>query len=229
MNGSPHSDATYINALRTNEDDNPSTQIIKNFAQQLSAANPANIQSVISESMDITEIISFIVVDRMIRNDDGPFHWYCGSSLCSNHNYYWYEEPTNKKLHLIPWDLDNAFENIMGNANPVTPIADEFGKVRNDCQPFTYGDFDIRQWSASCDKLTAGWASYTQEFAQIKSQFKEGPFSKTQANALIDGWVMQIRDATIEAANTNEDAISVAEWESALQVFINQLEFARYN
>jgi len=142
MNGVPQSDRVYINALRTNEDDNPSIDIIKNFAQQISDGDSVDIQNVISESMDVTEILSVAVVDRMIRNDDGPFHWYCEDGKCSNHNYYWYEEPTNEKLHLIPWDLDNAFENIISNANPVTPIADDWGHATANCEPFGYGVFE---------------------------------------------------------------------------------------
>ncbi len=62
---------------------------------------------------------------RAIRHDDGFLHWYCSEDGCASHNFYWYEEPNNKKVNLIPWDLDNAFENIIKNANPVTPIADE--------------------------------------------------------------------------------------------------------
>ena len=60
--------------------------------------------------MNIDEIMSYAVVDRAIRNDDGAFHWYCSGSDCDPHNYYWYEDPTNRQMHLIPWDLDNAFE-----------------------------------------------------------------------------------------------------------------------
>ncbi len=229
MNGDRHSSQIYINALKTNEDDNPSVDIIRNFAQQLADADQSNIQNVIEQFMDVQEIISFAVVDRMIRNDDGPFHWYCDGGGCGNHNYYWYEEPANEKLHLIPWDLDNAFENIINNENPVTPIADDWGQTRNNCQPFRYGDLSILQWSACCDKLTAGWASYTQEYQQIKSQFKIGPFSDAQVSTLIENWALQIRQATIEAANKHDDALSVSEWERALEHFKNQLEFALNN
>jgi len=226
-NGTPHSDGTYINALRTNEDDNPSIDIIKNFAQRISDTEPSDIQTIIAESMDVNEIISFVVVDRMIRNDDGPFHWYCGSGACSNHNYYWYEEPNNQKMHLIPWDLDNAFENILNNANPVTPIADDWGQVTNNCQPYAYGVWNISQWSASCDKLTAGWAGYTQEYDLIKNQCVNGPFSEAQVNAQLDAWVVQIREATIEARNVNDDALSISEWENAIENLKSQLDFAR--
>ncbi len=229
MNGVPQSDRVYINALRTNEDDNPSIDIIKNFAQQISDGDSVDIQNVISESMDVTEILSVAVVDRMIRNDDGPFHWYCEDGKCSNHNYYWYEEPTNEKLHLIPWDLDNAFENIISNANPVTPIADDWGHATANCEPFGYGFLNIYQRSAACDKLTAGWTSFGIEYDQLRTKFVNSTFSKAQVNTLLDTWSQQIREAILEASNTHDDAISVGKWENAIEKLKNQLEFARNN
>ena len=60
---------------------------------------------------------------------------------------------------MIPWDLDNAFSNILGNGNPVTPIPDGLGDITADCEVFTYGRFSLTQRSASCDPLFAAWAS----------------------------------------------------------------------
>ena len=94
---------------------------------------------VIDRWMDVDETLALGVVDRAIRNDDGPFHWYCFEGPCNNHNYYWYEDPDTETLHLVPWDLDNAFENIIVDANPVTPIADEWGEITNNCEPFAVG------------------------------------------------------------------------------------------
>lgn len=229
MDGLAHQNQVYINALKTNEDINPSVELIKNFAQGIKDATPSELQNVIAESMDINEIISYAVVDRMIRNDDGPFHWYCENGGCSNHNYYWYEEPYNQKLHLIPWDLDNAFENLIKDANPITPIADPWGQITNNCQPFGYGALQSQQRSAGCDKLTSGWASFTEEYQQLRSEFKEGPFSEAQVNALLDSWSQQIRGATLEASNAHADAVSVQDWEKAVNHLRNQLEFARNN
>lgn len=226
MDGEPHQNQVYSNALKTNEEINPSVEIIKNFAQRIAEAAPSDLQNVIAASMDINEIISYAVVDRMIRNDDGPFHWYCEKGRCSNHNYYWYEEPYSQNLHLIPWDLDNAFENITVDANPVTPIADAWGQITGDCQPFGYGFLQIQQRSAACDKLISGWASFVAEYVQLKSEFKSGPFSEEQVNMLLDSWSRQIRGATFEASNSHHDAVSVQDWENAMEQLRNQLEFA---
>ena len=225
--GTPTNEQSFIIALKTNEDDNPSVALMSNFAEKLSMAADAELQNVISEYMDINKIVSFAVVDRAIRNDDGPFHWYCEVGGCGNHNYYWYEEPNNQKINLIPWDLDNAFENILSNANPVTPIADDWGETSNNCQPFPYGSFFIYQWSAACDKLIGGWASYEQEYKDLKTKFINGPFSASTVNGLIVAWSEQIRAATQEADEEHSDALSVQKWENNLYQFMDQLEFAR--
>ena len=227
--GTPTNEQSFIVALKTNEDDNPSVALMSNFAEKLSMAADAELQNVISEYMDINKIVSFAVVDRAIRNDDGPFHWYCEVGGCGNHNYYWYEEPNNQKINLIPWDLDNAFENILSNANPVTPIADDWGETSNNCQPFPYGSFFIYQWSAACDKLIGGWASYEQEYKDLKTKFINDPFSASTVNGLIVAWSEQIRAATQEADEEHSDALSLQEWENNLYEFMNQLEFARNN
>lgn len=227
--GSPLSNQYYLDALKTNKNDNPNADIIRAFGQRISDASTNEVPDIIKESMNIDEIMSLIAVDRTIRNDDGPFHWYCNFGFCSNHNYYWYEEPNSERLHLIPWDLDNAFENIGENSSPITAIADDFGETRNDCKPFGFGPWNVVQRSAACDKLTAGWASFMTEYHQKRSEFKSGPFSESQVNRLLDTWSNQIRSAVAEANGLHDDAISVSEWETALNRLKEQLEYARDN
>ncbi len=227
-NGQPFSEQRYIQSLETNEDESPDVSLIRNFAVALSQANSLNQQrSIVENNMNIDEALSYCVVDRMIRHDDGPFHWYCSGNNCSPHNFYWYEEPVNKKLHLIPWDLDNAFENIINNANPVTPIADAWGETRNNCQPFFSGFF--AQKSAACDKLVETWANYTLEYDLKRSQMKTGVFSESNINTQLETWRSQIELATEEAKLTHEDALSLSKWNAALDDLKGQCTYARNN
>jgi len=226
-NGNPFSEREYIENLKTNEDENPTAEMIRSFAQEVANANETDRQNVIGKWMNIDEIISYAVVDRTIRNDDGAFHWYCSGGGCSPHNFYWYEDPTNRQMHLIPWDLDHAFENIISNVNPVTPIGDPWGVISNDCQPFNVGFFGPKQRSAACDKLIGGWASFTEEYAQKKQEFLADVFSEERVNEKLDEWVAQIRDATEEANQAHSDAITVTQWESALSTLKSQLSTAR--
>lgn len=225
--GVPYSDQEYKDALKTNEDDNPSIDLIKNLGQGIADAGLSSAKDVVEQFLDIDEIMSYSAVDRTIRHDDGPFHWYCSDNECSNHNYYWYEEPNEEKLHLIAWDLDNAFANIINNANPITPIADEWGETSNNCAPFQH--LLAVQWSASCDKLTATWASYSDKYEEKKLQLINGPMSEASVNQMLDAWQNQIKDATREASDLNDDAISVKEWELKIIQLKEQLEYARNN
>lgn len=223
--GVQYSDQKYIDALKTNEDDNPNIALIKNLGESIANAELSKAQGIVEQFLDMDEIISYAVVDRTIRHDDGPFHWYCSENNCSNHNYYWYEEPNKEKLHLIAWDLDNAFANIINNANPITPIADEWIETSNNCQPFPH--LLAVQWSASCDKLTATLASYTYKYEQKKLQLLNGPMSEASVNQMLDTWQNQIKEATREASDTNDDAVSIDEWETKIIELKNQLEHAR--
>ncbi|MEM1121579.1 MAG: CotH kinase family protein [Bacteroidota bacterium] len=228
-NGQPHSEQAYLEKLKTNEDENPSVEMIRHFAQAVANASEGERRSIVEKWMNLDAIISYAVVDRTIRNDDGAFHWYCNGPECSPHNFYWYEEPTTQKLHLVPWDLDNAFENIKGNVNPVTPIGDSWGEISNNCEPFSVGFFGPKQRSAACDKLVATWASYVEEYAAKKQAFLEGYFSEERVNEKLTEWSAQIREATEAASQAHEDAITVAEWERALETLKQQLQFARVN
>jgi len=226
-NGMPHSEQSYIASLETNEDENPSAQLMRTFAEEIANSNHRTRRGVVGKWMDVNEIISYAVVDRMIKVDDGAFHWYCGNGGCDPHNFYWYEDPTEKKMHLIPWDMDNTFENLVFNANPVTPIADGWGETQANCQPFSFGSFGLRQKSAACDKLVATWVTYEDEYMALKSQFKAGPFSEAETDAKLQAWSDQIRAATQEAVDLYDDATSIAEWESAMNNLKSGLNVAR--
>ena len=228
MDGYPLDEQTYAAALETNEELGD-VSLMREFGSALETAeSESEIQQVIRTYMHLDEALAYCVVDRMIRHDDGPFHWYC-DQVCTNHNYFWYEEPNNKKLHLVAWDLDNAFENILGDANPVTPIADEWGETRNNCEPFTYGFFFLRQWSASCDKLTGGWASFETEYDGIKQDFKAGPFSQAAINEKVTRWSEQIEQATLEANQLHGDAVTLNAWDRAVDRLLEEIAFQREN
>ena len=226
-NGQPYSEQEYIRHLKTNEDENPTAKMMRDFALDIAGAEQSELKTVIAKWMKIDEIVAYAVVDRAIRLDDGAFHWYCDQAGCTNHNYFWYEEPTEQTMHLIPWDLDNAFENITGNRNPVTPIKDDWGEITNNCSPFKYGSFQLRQLSAACDKLTAGWASFEDEYQQSLDAFQTGPLSIAEVNTRLDRWAEQIRSATVEADQRHSDALSISEWESGLNSLRAGLAFAR--
>ena len=62
MSGEPYSDQKYIDALKTNEDDNPRIDLIKNFGEEIKNASSTDINAIVEQYMNIDEIISYAVV-----------------------------------------------------------------------------------------------------------------------------------------------------------------------
>jgi len=225
--GQATSDSVFLDCLKTNRMANGDSRLIKRFANDIVESTDDELREIIKERMDLISIMSYAVVDRLIRNDDGVFHWYCGSSGCGNHNYYWYEEPSTQKLHLIPWDLDNAFENIGYGKSPVTVIHNKWGEASNDCEPFPTGQPGYYQKSAACDKLIMGWASFIQEYDSLKTVFKTGPFSEDIVYEKVDQWSEQIRVANREARSVHRDALKEKKWDAALYNLKGELRHSR--
>lgn len=225
--GQVTSDQVFMNSLKTNEDENPDFNIIRSVGVNMKNAQESNLLDELSNWMDIEESLAYCAVDRTIRHDDGPFHWYCNGSNCNNHNYYLYEDPVEEKLHVIAWDLDNAFENIRTLSNPVTPVADGLGEVTNNCNPFGYGVWNLPQWSASCDPIFKAWSQDMELYEQKIQELKDGPLSQANVDAVLDKWYDQIQPTVEEASLIHTDAISVSEWGNAVSRLKSDLEYAR--
>mgnify|MGYP001184038725 CR=1 FL=1 len=207
--------------LKTNENENTSIELFKVFGEMMANADSISSREIIKNYMDINSIISYVVVDRAIRNDDGVFHWYnFFLDVSFNHNYYWYEHPKENKLYLIPWDLDNAFDNITFE-NPITFIADDWGEISNDCKPFKYGDWGIKQRSAGCDKIIDAWISFRKEYQQLQTKFQDNLINKSLI--MIDTWSDQIKDATINAEELHTDALSYKKWVRSIELLKAQI------
>ena len=227
--GQVTSDQTFMNGLKTNEDENPNFNIIRSLGINMRNAQESQYLNELSNWMNIEESLAYCAVDRTIRHDDGPFHWYCNGSNCTNHNFYLYEDPVQEKVHLVAWDLDNAFENIRTNSNPVTPVADEFGNTSNNCMPFPYGAWSLQQWSASCDPIFKALSQDMILYEQKLSELKQGPMSEANVDALIEKWSEQILSSLEDADLFYSDAISVSEWNNAVMNLKADLAYARNN
>ncbi len=234
--GEVQNDKALIDALKTNEE-KPDVSFIREFGSAFAASNATNSMDLVRKYMDVNQIISYAVVDRMIRHDDGPFHWYCTDlASCYNHNYYWFEDKKNKKMHLIPWDLDGAFEHLIKNTNNITPVADKWGEISNNCALTNLGNPAFSQRSAACDKLTGAWTNFKTEYVDLKKYFQQNILSDEKAIKQIDIWAKQIEpfiveaDAFYNAGITNEAnkrATSVSTWNLGVTTIKNQVKFAR--
>ena len=67
------------------------------------------------------------------------------------------------------------------------------------------------------------------EYNQARRSLIEGPLSAGILNPILDKWIWQIRGATEWAADVHSDAVTIQDWEQALDKLREQLEFARDN
>lgn len=230
--GAPTAASTFVAALETNEDDaGVNADLITTFAAELAAAAPADRPAVIERWTDVDALLASIVVDRAIRHDDGPLHWYCGGARgCGPHNFFWYEDPTAKRVWLVPWDLDNAFAALSPGSSTVGDfirIPDPFGQITADCQPFTSGRFGLQQRSAACDPLLGALAGMNEKYDQIRARLLAGPMSPERVTEQLHAWTAQIADSVADAAAKHSDAPSVATWKVAVDTLRTSIEASR--
>ena len=220
--GRVRDEASMLATLQTNEDDEvQSAAMIQSFASEV-IADPAAAPAAIVRWTDLDAYLAYYVVDRAIRHDDGPLHWYCSEDGgCGNGNFYWYEEPESGLVHLIPWDLDGAFENLGDDVNEITYVVDDFGETRNDCDPYLASAGAQLQRSAACDPLLAASASFEDDLARLDAELRTGPFAEIDAR--IAEWTSQIEAAVAQAADTHDDAVSVEDWRAAVDALRSDL------
>ena len=226
--GTPRNADEFIDGLKTNEDEDPTADMIRQFAQELADSEPGTEIGVIDRWIDVDLFVRTMVVDRAIRNDDGALHWYCFDG-CNPHNFYWYENPTTGQLTMLPWDLDNAFDNLgsSGVTGSVTQIADRFGDFTDDCAIFFFGGLNLPQKSAACDPLIGPISQLTDEFDAARAEFVAGPFSKESVDERIAQWSTQIEDLVAEAEATHADGQPVSAWREAMAKMISNIDAAR--
>jgi spore coat protein CotH len=223
----------FKNALRSNEEEGE-VSFFKSISDDLQKSNLTEAKMWVSKYMDVNAIMAYIAVDRTIRLDDGPFHWYCdeNGNNCKNKNFYWFEDTRHKKIHIVPWDMDDAFEHVLGNTNPVVPIADKWGQISNNCRGFATPGTTIRQKSAACDKLTAAWVLYKTEYDDARKKLKNNLLTEDQAIAKIDKWAAllspYIKEADLHynASELGFKATTQAQWRASIDTIKKQVRGA---
>ena len=227
--GEPTPRSEVVAALRTNADAADVDAFLA-AADDLASADPGRMAAAVERFGPLPDVMAFLAVDRAIGNDDGPLHWYCGAfslERCENHNYYWYEDEASGAFRLVPWDLDNTFQNLRGDVNPVTPIADDWNEISNDCEPLRFGGLNLYQRSPACDPLTAAWTADTDALLAAVTTLLDGPFAAAAVDELLDEWSDQIADAVAEAAELHDDAVSVDGWKSGIDELRRQIDQSR--
>ena len=94
-------------------------------------------------------------------------------------------------------------------------------------EPFEFGPWNIKQWSASCDKLTKGWTFFSDELLNNKVNFLNGPFDENLVNNIINEWIDQIESSILEESEAHSDATSFEKWKGSVDYLFSQLSFVR--
>jgi hypothetical protein len=189
--------ALYRTALEDNKGPDTDVDKMLAFKQAIDAGGSAA-----AAWLDRDYMLRYIAVDRLILNDDGMFHWYCigpqGSNPgpIANHNYYWYEAQKAGRLWLIPWDLDGSMA-----AEPRVHIDPEWSADGGDCSCHISMGFPQR--AATCDPLSAEFASWRADYETMVDQLLAGPFSEAAVGAQLDAWTEQIAPLVDATAGLN--------------------------
>ncbi|HEX6245991.1 MAG TPA: CotH kinase family protein [Polyangiales bacterium] len=207
------SEERYRIALESNQsDDVPSDKMI-GFAQALRAADDASLPSVLETWLDTDYTTRVIAIDRAIRADDGPYHWYCtqgmdvgdhwglqtkaGNYACGNHNYYWYQDSEADRLWLIPWDLDGSMPNMRIG---YTTILTRWDDVAKSCAAPQQG-VGNSQLPSTCDPLLRGVAlGYADRVRAHMQELIDGPLSAEAVDEKLDRWADQIEPVVDEVS-----------------------------
>ena len=207
----------YLNALTTNEDENPSVERFVKFKQAVDSG-----MAEMERWVDRQAMIDYIAVDRTIINDDGIFHFWCATlgqgnnpGGIGNHNYYWYEPVAEDRFWLIPWDLDNAF-----NVNPTVHIATEWTESGSCTCGFN------SQRAPSCDPLIRLFAQWKPEVDEAIDRVLAGPLSQKRVEDKLAGWSDQITPFVQESEGLLE-AHTLEEFEEGLAELRTTIETAR--
>ena len=200
----------YLDALETNEDEQPSADKMVRFAQALADAGDEGFAGVIEAWTDPDQLVGYMAVARLVDHWDDIIAFYCAGGPCFNHNYYWYESTAEDRVWLIAWDVDHTFEEP-------SPVRTYFGmpdwdEVDADCTPRDIF-LGIQGRAPACDPFIRGMVTQLWDrYAAASEALLAGDFAVDAMNARIDQLEALIADAVVEDPN----GPSVSEWQSAV-------------
>ena len=158
--------------LETNTDA-PDVSDFLAFTAAVAGATPDGFAEAMDPWFDMETILRYMAVDRAIGNWDGITAMYCWNEDCSlfgPHNMYWYHDTgAEGRFHLVPWDMDNTFQDFEPYLHPLYDWMAEKPVPGWNVKPASCAP--IRVWEAShvappgCDRFlnliaSTQWARY---------------------------------------------------------------------
>jgi spore coat protein H len=196
------SDDHFLSALRTNDnpEDNPDVSDMQEFGEAIDGCTEETFADVMSDWMDLDNILRYMTVDRAIKNWDGVVSFY---STYTSHNFYWYHEAESGGIfHLVPWDMDNALPDFDPYMHPqewleTLPIPD-WNVSPLSCNPVPVWNPESTTGVVppGCDKFfnllaATSWDAFT----SLGEALLEGPLDKESMADKVTAWAAEIDDA----------------------------------
>ncbi len=186
-------DSIFFNRLKTNEDENPSFDLIRDFAYALQDATDESVVDVLREYLDIEEAVTMMAVGRALLHWDALWTpWDYGHGK----NSYMYEDTDRQKLTMIPWDLDNILPQRMlhpGWNDPLTPEAGSPPHEECATEPI----------AARCSRFLIGLTQFPEEYRAAVEKYRDDVYPR--ALEKIEEWREQIREATVQMNEIHGD------------------------
>jgi len=196
--------------LKTNEDENPSFDGMLELGAALASAPAPQVPEVLAQRMNADYLMRYVAVDRALRHDDGPFHWYCMSAAaCYTHNFYFYQERDQQRFWIVAWDLDTAF-NV---DNLTTTIWFDWDDATLGCEPKSNPPFNLPLRAPVCDPAQRGMALMQQQYLDDTRELLDGPMQREVLEERLLEWEQQIYPAVLEAAAAHDDAQDFESWQ----------------
>lgn len=228
----PLSAERWRSGLQTNKDKKNSFDRMLELGRSVMQESGDGRARAIRDWMSVTNSLRFVAVDRTIRADDGPTHYYCEDGGCWSHNFYVYEEEKSPRAWLIPWDLDNSF--VVGGS--LGNVGDQFLRVVTEwndhsvvCRP-SPGDasFAQPQLPPACDPLwNALGCYYDGEYKAALMELLAGPFSERVVEEKLVAWQAQITKAVDEAYAADNRQLTAQAWSEGLADLRARIKYLR--
>lgn len=190
------SDAELLAALQTNEE-RADVSGLRAFADAVGRASSGSFAREVGPFIDVDALLRYLAVDRALRNWDGVTAFY---SVRTSHNFFWYhDDASSPRFHLIPWDLDSTFWAFHPYAQPeqwvTAPPVPDLNERPLSCERRVIWEAagTERVMPPRCDKLLnwlaeANWS----RLVGLGQELSAGPLAPARLRELARGYAEQL-------------------------------------
>jgi len=209
------SDEDFAAALETNEEAADVTDM-RDFAAAIAGSNADDFVERMAPWVDLDQVLRYVVVDRATKNWDGITAFY---TPYSSHNFFWYHDDSSRdRFHLIPWDLDNTLWEFDPYMHPeqwaTAPPVPDWNSKPLDCTPRSVWEVggSTNVTPPRCDPFLDLLARTSwPRFVALGNELLEGPFTLSRLNAKVSA-----RSAQLASLVAEDPTLDVEAWQSAV-------------